>query len=117
VRKAQNKEHEIAKCDRNDNRIKRRKAEERDVCSNKYLSLESSWSGDVASVAVDWSNMLGSSTSSPPCATKVTSSRRPQIAAREKNTGLGSRSAARPAREDRQVAPPLWHPAGRAPLR
>jgi hypothetical protein len=95
TRKAQHKEHEIAKRDRNDNRIKRRKVAERDVSSNEDPSPDPSWSGDVASVAVEWSDMSGSSTSSPPRATEVTSSRRPQIAAREKNTGSSSRSPAR----------------------
>jgi soluble lytic murein transglycosylase-like protein len=52
--------------------------------------------------------------SSPPRATKVTSSWRPQIAAREKNEGLSSRSAARPAREDRQVTRPCVVPSRRS---
>jgi hypothetical protein len=53
TRKAQHKECEIAKRDRNDNRIKRRKEGERDVSSNEDPSSESSWSGDVASATVD----------------------------------------------------------------
>jgi hypothetical protein len=40
ARKAQHKEREIAKCDRNDNRIKRRKAGERGVSSNEDPSPE-----------------------------------------------------------------------------
>jgi hypothetical protein len=100
ARKAQQKEHEIAKRDWNDNRIKKRKAGERDVSSNEDPSPEPSWSGDMASVVVDQRHMLGSSTLSPPHATEVTSSRRLQIAAREKNTGSSSRSAVCPARED-----------------
>jgi hypothetical protein len=51
--KAQHKECQIAKSDRNDNRIKRRKAGERGVSSDEDPSPESSWSGDVASAAVD----------------------------------------------------------------
>jgi hypothetical protein len=73
--KAQHKEREIAKRDRNDNRIKRRKAWERNVSSNEDPSPEPSWSGDMASAAVDWSDMLGSSSSSPPRTTEVLSSR------------------------------------------
>jgi hypothetical protein len=65
----QHKEQEITKRDWNDNRIKRRKVGERDVSSNEDPSLESSWSGDVTCVAVDWSDMSGSSTSLPPHAT------------------------------------------------
>jgi hypothetical protein len=72
ARKAQHKECEIAKSDRNDNNIKRRKAGERDVSSNENPSPEPSWSGDVASAAVDWSDMSGSSTSSPTRAAEVT---------------------------------------------
>jgi hypothetical protein len=94
---AQHKEREIAKRDWNDNRIKRRKAGERGVSSNEDPSSEPSWSGDMASVAVDWSNMLGSFSSSPPRATEVSSSRQPQTATREKNVGSSSRSAAHPA--------------------
>jgi hypothetical protein len=117
ARKAQHKEREITKTDRNDNRIKRRKAGERDVSSNEDPSPESSWSGDVASAVVDWSDMSGSSTSSPFRATEVTSSRRPQIAVREKNAASSSRSAARPAREDQRVARPCVAPGGPSPLR
>jgi hypothetical protein len=54
----------------------------------------------MASVAVDWRDMSGSFSSSPPRATEVSSSRQPQTAAREKNVGSSSRSAAHPARED-----------------
>jgi hypothetical protein len=39
--------------------------------------------------------MSGSSSSSPPRATEVSSSRRPQMAARDKNVGLRSRQIAR----------------------
>jgi hypothetical protein len=51
--KAQHKERQITKRDRNDNRIKRRKAGERGVSSDEDPSPESSWSGDVASSMVD----------------------------------------------------------------
>jgi hypothetical protein len=110
--KAQHKEREIAKRDQNDNCIKRWKTGERDVSSNEDPSLEPSWSGDVASAAVDWSDMSGSSTSSPPRAIEVTSSRRPQIATREKKAGSSSRSAARHARVDQQVVRPHVTPGG-----
>jgi hypothetical protein len=88
--KAQHMEREIAKRDRNDNRIKRREVGERGVSSNEDPSSESLWSGDVASTSVDWSDMLGSSSSLPPHATEVSSSRRPQIDTREKNAGSSS---------------------------
>jgi hypothetical protein len=96
MRKAQHKERDIAKRDQNENRINTRKAGKRDGSSNEDPSPEPSWSGDVASAAVDWSDMSGSSTSSASHATKVSSSRQPHIAAREKDAGLSSRSAARP---------------------
>jgi hypothetical protein len=60
---------------------------ERGVSSDEDPSPEPSWSGDVASTAVDLSDMSGSSSSSPPRATEVSSSRRPQTAARNKNVG------------------------------
>jgi hypothetical protein len=47
--------------------------------------------------------MSGSSLSSPPRATEVSSSRRPQMAACDKNVGSSSRQAARPAREDQRT--------------
>jgi hypothetical protein len=53
ARKAQHKKCQIAKHDRNDNRIKRRKAKELGVSFDEELSPEPSWSGDVASVTVD----------------------------------------------------------------
>jgi hypothetical protein len=43
---------------------KRWKAGERDVSSNEDPSSEPMWSNDEPSVAVDWTDMLGSSTSS-----------------------------------------------------
>jgi hypothetical protein len=46
---------------------------------------------------VDWRDMSGSSSSSPPHATEVSSSRRPQMTTRDKNVGLSSRHAALPA--------------------
>jgi hypothetical protein len=66
VRKAQHKEREITKRDQNDNRIKLRKVGEHDVSSNEDPSPEPTWSGDEPSAAVDWSDMSGSSTPSPP---------------------------------------------------
>jgi hypothetical protein len=50
--------------------------------------------------------MSGSSSSSPPRAAEVSSSRRPQTAARDKNVGSSSRQAARPAREDQRSVRP-----------
>jgi hypothetical protein len=47
--------------------------------------------------------MSVSSLSSPPRATEVSSSRRPQMAACDKNVGSSSRQAARPAREDQRT--------------
>jgi hypothetical protein len=52
--KAQHKKRQITKRDRNDDRIKTRKAGERGVSSDEDPLPESSWSGDVASAAVDW---------------------------------------------------------------
>jgi hypothetical protein len=52
---------------------------------------------------VDWSEMLGSSLSSPPCVTEVSSLQRPQTATCDKNVGSSSRQAARPAREDQRT--------------
>jgi hypothetical protein len=60
ARKEQYKEKEIAKCDRNDNRIKRHKAGERNVSSNEDLSPPPAWSGDEPSVAIHWNDMFGS---------------------------------------------------------
>jgi hypothetical protein len=53
ARKAQNKKRQIAKRDRNDNRTKRQKARELGISSNEDPSPEPSWSGDVASTAID----------------------------------------------------------------
>jgi hypothetical protein len=95
--KVQHKKRQIAKRDRNDNRIKRQKVGKLDVSSNEDPSPEPSWSGDVASAAVDWSNMLGSSSSSPPLGAEVSSSRQPQAAVCDKSASSSSRQAARPA--------------------
>jgi hypothetical protein len=100
TRKAQDKERQIAKRDGNDNRIKRQNVGECGVSSDEDPSPEPSCSGDVAGAAVDWSDMSGSSSSSPSRATEVSSSQRPQTAARDKNVGSSSRQAARPAQED-----------------
>jgi hypothetical protein len=88
--KAQHKERQIAMCDRNDNRIKRQKAGERGVSSDEDLSSEPSWSGDVPSAVVNWSEMSGLSSSLPPRTTEVSSSRRPETATRDKNLGSSS---------------------------
>jgi hypothetical protein len=53
ARKARHKKRQIAKRDRNNNRIKRQKAEELGVSSDEDPLPEPSWSGDVANVAVD----------------------------------------------------------------
>jgi hypothetical protein len=90
VHKAQHKKRQIAKRNRNDNRTKRRKAGELGISSDEDLSPESSWSGDVASAAVDWSNMSGSSSSSPPRGAEVSPSRRPQAARHNKTVGSSS---------------------------
>jgi hypothetical protein len=97
ARMAQHKKRQIAKRDRNDNRIMRRKAGKLGVSSDEDPSPEPSWSGDVASAAVDWSDMSGSSSSSPPHGTEVLSSRQSQAAARDKTVGSSLRQAARPA--------------------
>jgi hypothetical protein len=102
---------QIAKRDRNDNHIKRRKAGELGVSSDEDPSPEPSWSGDVASAAVDWSDMSGSSSSSPPRGAEVSSSRQPQAAARDKTVGSSSRQAARPAREDQRTVRPRVAPS------
>jgi hypothetical protein len=70
------------------------------VSSDEDPSPESSWSGDVASAAVDWSNMSGSSSSSPPHGIEVSSSCRPREAGRDKTVSSTSRPAAPPARVD-----------------
>jgi hypothetical protein len=100
VRKAKHKKRQIAKRDRNDNHTKRRKAGELGVSYDVDPSPGPSWSGDVASVAVDWSNMSGSSSSSPPRGTEVSSSRRPRETGRDKTVGSSSRQAASPTRVD-----------------
>jgi hypothetical protein len=76
VRKAQHKKRQIAKRDLNDDRNKRRKAGETGVSSDEAPSPEPSWCSDVASAAIDWSNMSGSSSWSPPRGAKVSSSHR-----------------------------------------
>jgi hypothetical protein len=53
VRNAQHKKRQIAKRDRNNDRNKRQKAGETGVSSDEDPSLEPSWSGDVASAAID----------------------------------------------------------------
>jgi hypothetical protein len=103
ARKAQHKKCQIAKRDRNDNCNNRRMAGEVGVSSDEDPWPEPSWSGDVASAVVDWSDMSGSSSSSPPRGTELSSSRRPATTGRDKTTGSSSRQVARPAREDQRV--------------
>jgi hypothetical protein len=98
ARKVQHKKRQITKRDRNDDRNKRRKVGEQGISSDEDLSPEPSWSGDVASPAVDYSNMSGSSSSSPLRGAEVSSSRRPREVGRDKVVGLSSCSAAPPAR-------------------
>jgi hypothetical protein len=112
ARKAQRKNRQITNRDRNDNRNKFRKAGELGVSSDEDPSPEPSWSSDVASRAVDWRNMPGSSSSSPPRGTEVSSSRQPQAAGRDKTVGSSSRQAARPAREDQGTVRPRVVPSG-----
>jgi hypothetical protein len=57
-----------------------------------------------ANVAVDWSNMSGSASSSPPRGAEVSSSRRLREARRDKTVGSSSRPAAPPARVDQWSA-------------
>jgi hypothetical protein len=97
ARKARHKKRQIAKHDRNDDRNKRRKVGELGISSDKDSSPEPSWSGDVASAAVDWSNMLGSSSSLLLRGAEVSSSHRPREAGRDKVVGSSSRAAAPPA--------------------
>jgi hypothetical protein len=94
VRKAQHKKRQIAKRDRNNDRNKRQKAGETDVYSDEDPSPKASWSGDVASATIDWSNMSGSSSLSPTRGTEVSSSRRPREAGHDKTVGSSSRLAA-----------------------
>jgi hypothetical protein len=109
---AQHKECQIAKRDRNDNRIKRRKARERGISFDEDPSPEPSWSGDAPSAAVDWREMSGSSSSLPPCATEVSSSWRPQMAARDMKVGSTSRQPACLVREDQRMVLPRVAPSG-----
>jgi hypothetical protein len=102
VRKAQHKKRQIAKRDHNDNRTKSWKTGELGVSSDEDPLPEPSWSGDVASVAVDWSNMLGSSSSSPPSGAEVSSPRRSREVGRDKTVGSSSHQAAPPARVDQR---------------
>jgi hypothetical protein len=97
TRKARHKKRQIAKRDRNDDHNKRRKAGETGVSSDEDPSPEPSWSGDVTSVTIDWSNMSGSSSSSPPRGAEVSSSRRPREVGHDKTVGSISRPAAPPA--------------------
>jgi hypothetical protein len=75
LRVAQHKKRQIAKRDHNDDRNKRQKEGETSVSSDEDPSPEPSWSGDVVSATIDWSNMSRSSSSSPPRGDEVSSSR------------------------------------------
>jgi hypothetical protein len=101
--KAQHKERQIAKRDRKDNHIKRRKAGERGVSSDEDPSLEPLWSSDVPSAAVDWSDISGSSSSSPPRATEVSSLWRPQTAVCDKTLARPRDQRLALPREDQQT--------------
>jgi hypothetical protein len=98
ARKAQHKKRQIAKHDRNDDCNKRRKAGEQGVSSDEDPLPEPSWSGDVDSATVDWSNMSGLSSSSSLRGAEVSSSRRPREAGRDKVVGSSSRPVAPPVR-------------------
>jgi hypothetical protein len=103
MRKAQHKKRQITKRDSNNNRTKRRKAGEPGVSSDEDPSPEPSWSGDIASAAIDWSNMSGSSSSSLPRGVEVSSSHRPQAARRDNSVGSSSRPTAPSIREDQRM--------------
>jgi hypothetical protein len=82
------------------------------VSSDEDPSPEPLWSGDIASAAVDWSDMSGSSSSLPPRGTEVSSSRQPQVAAHDKTVGSSSIQATHPAREDQWTVHPRVAPSG-----
>jgi hypothetical protein len=98
VHKAQHNKHQIAKHDRNDDCNKRRKVREVGVSSDEDPLPETSCSNDVASVAIDWSNMSVSSSLSPPRGAEVSSLRRLREVGHSKIVGSSSRPAAPPAR-------------------
>jgi hypothetical protein len=85
---------------------------EQGVSSDEDSSPELSWSGDVASAAVNWSNMSGSSSSSPPHGAEVSSSRRPREAGRDKTVGSSSRLTAPPTRVGQQLVRSPAAPSG-----
>jgi hypothetical protein len=103
ARKERHKKCQITKRDRNDNRTKRRKAGEAGVSSDEDPAPGPSWSGDIASAVIYWSNMSGSSSSSPPRGVEVSSSHQPQAARRDKTVGSSSRLVATPVREDQRM--------------
>jgi hypothetical protein len=112
TRKAQHKKRQIAKRDRNDNRTKRRKVGELGISSDEDLSPELSWSGDVTSAAVNWSNMSGSSSSSPPRGAEISLSHRPQAAGCDKTVGSSSRQVAPLSRVDQRSVRSCAAPSG-----
>jgi hypothetical protein len=85
---------------------------EQGVSSDEDSSPELSWSGDVASAAVNWSNMSGSSSSSPPHGAEVSSSRRPRETGRDKTVGSSSRLTAPPTRVGQQLVRSPAAPSG-----
>jgi hypothetical protein len=103
--KAQHKKHQTAKCDRNDDHNKRRKAGEQGVSSDEDPSPEPSWSSDVASAVVEWSNMSGSSSSLLLHGIEVSSSRQPREAGRDMVVGSSSRSVSPPCPSGPAVDP------------
>jgi hypothetical protein len=114
VRKAQHKKCQIAKHDCNDNCNKRWKAGEVCLSSDEDPSSEPSWSGDIASAAVDWSDMSGSFSSSPPRGTEVSSLRRPPATGHDKITSSSLRQANRPTQVDQRVVRSRAVPSGAA---
>jgi hypothetical protein len=79
---------------------------------SRLTKIHRQQSSDVASAAVDWSEMSGSSSSSPPRGAEVLSSRQPPMAARDKKVGSSSRQAARPAQEGQRAVRPRVTPSG-----
>jgi hypothetical protein len=111
-RKVRHKEKEITKRDQNDNHIKRHKAVERNVSSNKDSSPSPPWSGDDPSAKVDWSGISGLPLPSPRWAAEVSSSRQLVQCTREKGAGSSSRPSARPAPEHQRVTHSQAAPSG-----
>jgi hypothetical protein len=79
---------------------------------SRLTKIHRQQSSDVASAAVDWSEMSGSSSSSPPRGAEVLSSRQLPMAARDKKVGSSSRQAASPAQEGQRAVRPRVAPSG-----